>query len=60
VRLRSDGRRETADVADFEALGRAGRSRDTAGVKAANARLAVDDARSARLSKELGLKVCFS
>ena len=49
----------TAFTANFEALGR-GQVRDAAGVKAANARLAVDDARSARLSKELGLKVCFS
>jgi hypothetical protein len=39
----------TAGVAGFEALGRVARSRDSTG-----------DARRARLSKELGLKVCFS
>jgi len=50
----------TAFADDYEALGHAGAAHDAAGVKAASTRVAKDAARSARLSKQLGLKVCFS
>jgi len=45
---------------DYEALGHAGTAHDAAGVKAAGAKAAKDAALSARFSKQLGLKVCFS
>lgn len=48
----------TATTNDLVALGRAGSARDAVRIKAANARLTENSARSARLSKQLGLKVC--
>jgi hypothetical protein len=46
--------------ANLEALGRAARESDTKGVQTAGARVATSAARSAALSKQLDLKVCFS
>jgi hypothetical protein len=46
--------------AGLEALGRAANNHDAAGVKAAGARVSASTALSTKLSKQLGLKVCFS
>ncbi len=45
---------------DLESLGRAANKHDSAGVNAASARLSGSTAQSTRLSRALGLKVCFS